>query len=129
VDGQVAVVDNTFGKGRTRLIGTMPGYGYAAHPKDKPSAFFADLLKFAGKQQQVKCSDTRVKARLHDGEGSIYLWVANPVREAIPVQIELAEAWGPFSSSHSLWGVEAKIAGRIITLTAEARDVTVMALL
>jgi beta-galactosidase len=127
-DGQVAVVDNVFGKGRTRLIGTMPGYGYAAHPGIQSSAFFANLLKFAEKQQHVKCSDTRVKARLYDGAGGTYLWVANPTRETISVQLELGEAWGPFSSSHSLWGNEAKVFGHAITLTAGARDVAVIKL-
>jgi beta-galactosidase len=127
-DGRIAVVDNAFGKGRTRLIGTMPGVGYAVHPKDRSPAFFADLLEFAGKQQHVKCSDTRVKARLHDGAGGTYLWVANPTRQTLLVHLELGEAWGPFASEHSLWGAEETVNGRTIILIAEARDVAVIAL-
>ena len=127
-EGQVTVVDNEFGKGRTRLIGTMPGFGYAAHPENRLPAFFADLLRFAGKQQYMKCSEPRVKARLYDGAGGTYLWVANPTRQPLPVHLELREAWGPFSSSRSLWGTKATVAGRTITLTAEARDVAVIAL-
>ena len=127
-DGKVAAVDNTFGKGKTRLVGTMPGSGYTEHPGTESAVFFADLLRFAGKQQHVRCSDPQVKARLHDGAGGTYLWVANPKRQPIPVRLELGEAWGQFTSSHSLWGAEATVAGNIITLTAGARDVNVIVL-
>ena len=139
-DGRIAVVDNTFGKGRTRLIGTMPSYGYATHQEDRSAVFFAELLSFAGKGQHVRCSlrspttssygsEPRVKARIHDGAGGTYLWVANPTRQPLPVHLELGEAWGTFSHSYSLWGAEASVTGRTITLTAEARDVAVIALL
>jgi beta-galactosidase len=128
-DGRVAVVDNAFGKGKARLIGTMPGAGYAKHQEGKSAAFFAELLQFAGKQQHVRCSEPRVTARIHDGVGGTYLWVANPTRQPLPVHLELGEAWGTFSHSSSLWGAEASVTGRTITLTATARDVAVIALL
>ena len=126
-DGRVAAVDHNFGKGRTRLMGTMIGSGYYTHPGRKV-AFFTRLLQFAGKKRQIKCSDPQVKARLHDGEGGTYLWVANPARRPIPVTLKLSDTWGPFSASHSLWGAEAKISGRDIALTAEARNVTIVEL-
>jgi beta-galactosidase len=44
-DGRVAAVDHNFGKGKTRLIGTMIGSGYYTHP-GKKVAFFARLLYF-----------------------------------------------------------------------------------
>ncbi len=127
-DGRVAAVDNSFGRGKTRLIGTMPGAGYTVHPGNESAVFFADLMRFAGKEQHVRSSDPRVKARLHSGPGGTYLWVANPTREPVPVRLELGEAWEQFSSSHSLWGAEATVDGRIVTLTAGARDVAVIAL-
>jgi len=127
-DGRVAAVDHAFGKGRTRLIGTMPGSGHATHPGSGSSVFFVDLLRFAGKQQHVRCSNPRVKARLHNGAGGTYLWVANPTRQPLRVHLELGESWGPFSSGRSLWGAEALVNGRTITLTAGARDVAVLAL-
>jgi beta-galactosidase len=98
-DGRVAAVDNCFGKGKTRLIGTMPGYGYSTHggaegkyraPKRAETSFFEGVLKFAGKAPGVRVSDPRLIARLHEGSGGIYLWIANPKRQAIPVQIEIA---------------------------------------
>jgi beta-galactosidase len=127
-DGRIAAVDNQFGRGKTRLIGTMPGSGYSHHPGIESSAFFMDLMDLAGKEQHIKCSDHRVKARLHHGDGGTYLWVANPKRQPIPVRLELGDAWGPFSSANTLWGSEASVDRRNITLTAGARDVAVMEL-
>lgn len=133
-DGRVAVVDNVYGRGRTRLIGTMAGAGYGAHGQvgghepDGPAPFFAGVLAFGGKEQHVTSSDPRIKARLHAGAGGTYLWVANPTRQAHPVRLQLGQSWGPFSKGRALWGADAQVAGRTIELMAPARDVCVIAL-
>jgi len=127
-DGRVAAVENRFGEGKTRLLGTMAGAGYAAHPDDQSPAFFADVLRWAGKTQHVACSEPRVKARLHAGDGGVYLWVANPTRQPLPVRLTLSENWGPFPSCERVWGSDAEVSGRTVTLTASARDVAVIAL-
>ncbi len=127
-DGQVAAVDHTFGEGQTKLIGTMVGSGYYTHPGNRSAVFLARLMEFVGKQQHVWCSDPRVKARLHNGKGGMYLWVANPTRRKLPIRLEIGVAWGSFSSARSLWGNDAETDGHTITLTAGARDVSVIAL-
>lgn len=130
-DGRIAAVENHFGSGHTLLVGTMPGAGYVAHADDGgASAFFAGLLALGGtrQEQHVTSSDSRIKARLHAGEGGLYLWVANPTRRSIPVQLNVAEHCGEFSTSRSLWGSEASCDGRAVTLTAAARDVSVLEL-
>jgi beta-galactosidase len=127
-DGRVAVVENAFGRGRTRLVGTMAGAGYAAHPDDRSPTFFADTLAWAGKTQHIGCSEPRVKARLHAGDGGVYVWVANPTGLPLPIRLTLSESWGPFSFCESLWGSDAAVSGRTVTLTAAARDVAVLSL-
>lgn len=127
-DGQVAAVEHRCGAGRTRLVGTMCGAGYAAHPEDRSPAFFADALAFAGRQPHVRCSEPRVTARLHDGDGGTYLWVANPTREPLHARLELSEAWGPFASGRVLRGPEVAVDGRSVSLAAPARDVAVIGL-
>jgi beta-galactosidase len=127
-DGRVAAVENECGKGKTRLVGTMAGAGYAAHPNDRSPAFFADVFAWAGKTQDVVTSEPKIQARLHNGKGGTYLWVANPVRQPLPVRVRLSERWGPFSACRSLWGAQATVQGRTIELTAGARDVAVLEL-
>jgi beta-galactosidase len=124
-DGRIAAVENRTGDGRTLLIGTMPGAGYAAHADKQTAQFFASLLDA---QQTVTSSDPRIKARIHSGAGGLYLWVANPTREPAPVQLEIRECVGEFTSARTLWGADASVANRTITLTAPARDVTVLEL-
>ena len=139
-NGQIAVVDHTYGKGRTRLIGTMVGYGHIAHASRpshpdaapyEPGAtpdLFRSLLSWAGKIPHVRSSDTFVKARLHDGQGGTYLWVANPTRRNRPVRLTISETWGSFSGSQTLWGGECTVDEDTVSMLAPARDVTVIAL-
>jgi beta-galactosidase len=137
-DGRVAAVEHRFGKGRTLLIGTMPGAGHFFHAdgakeqggQPLSAAFFAGLLRLGERAtpQHVAVSDPRIKARLHAGEGGVSLWVANPTREAVPVRLTLAETWGPYASARSVWGGDATSSGQTVELTAPARDVTVLAL-
>ena len=127
-DGRIAAVDHTFGTGKTRLIGTMAGAGYAAHEGRRSPSFFGGVLEFAQVAQHVTCSDPHVKARLHDGPGGIYLWVANPTRQARFARLELGKAWGPLSGAHSLWGADAQVDRHSIALTMDGRDVAVIAL-
>jgi len=50
--------------------------------------FYRGLLGWAGIGQQVTSSDSEVKARLHTGEGGMYLWVVNPTRTARTATIQ-----------------------------------------
>ncbi|MCP4405875.1 MAG: beta-galactosidase [bacterium] len=127
-DARVAAVDYTYGKGKTRLIGTMTGAGQSAHPDEISVAFFRDVLSFGGKEQMAHSTDSRIKARIHAGKGGTYLWVANPKRQDIPVRLTLSSELGSFTNAKTLWGSSASVEDGIIVLTAGARDVTVLAL-
>lgn len=133
-DGRAAVVDNAYGRGRTRLVGTMVGYGYYAHHDAGTRAFFADALRFAGKQPQLAVSDARIRdaripARLHAGGGHTYLWVANPLRQEVGVHVQLGASWGPFVSCRSLWGPPAEVGERAVALMLPGREVAVIELM
>jgi beta-galactosidase len=128
----VAAVDNKYGKGKTRLIGTMPGYGYAAHggaggnyraPDRSETSFFEGILAFAGKKKRIDVSDTRIAVRLHEGKGGTYLWIANPRRHAIPVTIKLSS--GKYTGISTILGPEAFWKDGSITVTAPERQVII----
>ena len=128
-NGQVAAVDAVWDAGRTRVIGTMVGYGHALHAASGGNReFYRGLMAWYGVTPDVVTSDPALIARLHTGEGGTYLWIANPTRRARPVRLTVSSSWGPFEEVESLWGASAAVAGREITLTAPARDVTVLAL-
>ncbi|MDR1637810.1 MAG: beta-galactosidase [Treponema sp.] len=131
-DGRIAAVDNKFGKGKTRLIGTMPGWGYQAHggatgdyrpPNRAETSFFEGVLKFGGKETRVKVSDPRIIARLQDGEGGTYLWIANPKRQAIPGRVEFPT--DQYSSAAAVLGPRGTFADGAFSVSVPARYVTV----
>ncbi|NLY29022.1 MAG: hypothetical protein GX047_00115 [Firmicutes bacterium] len=103
-DGSVAAVEARYGKGKTMLIGTFPGCGYFNGSTQGSKAFFASLLDWAGVTQLVKCSEPRLTARIHAGEGGTYLWVTNPTRTTLQARLALSKELGNFSKVKLLWG-------------------------
>ncbi len=128
-DGEVAVVENTYGKGKTLLIGTFPGYGYFHHSSPSSREFFAGLLDWAGRTQQVWSSNPVVTARLHQGEGGLYLWAVNPSRSPQKARLALSDKWSVSGQIRMLWGEYAPaIEGQSVRLELKARDGAVLLL-
>jgi beta-galactosidase len=126
-NGRIAAVENTFGAGKTLLIGTFPGGAYFRSHAPATREFFADLLAWAGVQRQVQSSDPEVKARLHKGPGGTYLWVVNPTRTARAVEISLPAA---FQRAVDLWRESSHptVSGNTVDVTVEDRNAAVIRL-
>jgi beta-galactosidase len=131
-DGRVAAVDNTYGRGKTRLIGTMAGYGYALHggeagdyqaPNRASASFFDGVLNYAGISPRVTVSDSRITARLHEGEGGAWLWIANPKRQPLMARIGIPQS--SYTGARALLGPAAEWKDRSLTLEAPPRDVVI----
>jgi beta-galactosidase len=127
-DGSPAVIDNQFGSGRTKLIGTSPGYGYYEARDDQESRkFFGDLMTWAGKTQHVRCSDWRPVARLHSGGGNDVLWIINSSREQVDAEFILSDRWGSFDHCEPVVN-RGKISpsGKSLMASIPARDVLIV---
>ncbi len=123
-NGNIAAVENSFGQGKTLLIGSFPGAGYYLHHGAATRELFGSFLKMAGVTQQVAIDDTTLQARLHQGAGGTVLWVTNPARTAKKVTVRLAG--GAFNSAEDVWGGAAvACSGRELTMTVPARDAVV----
>jgi len=125
-NGNIAAVENTFGQGRTLLIGTFPGAGYYLHHGPATRELFAGFLKLAGLTPQVTIDDPTLQARLHQGVGGTHLWVTNTTREAKQGIITLAASVGQFQSATDAWGdTPITLRGRQLSMTVPARDAVV----
>jgi beta-galactosidase len=128
-NGAIAAVENEFGKGKTLLLGTFPGAGYALHHSAETRKFFAGLLEWGNISQRVISSDPEVKARLHEGVEGKYLWVINPTRTSRVVTIQLTSRDKVLNVRKDLWGGKsATLNGEAVTVALEERDVTVIPL-
>lgn len=129
-DDRVAIVDNTFGKGRTRLIGSFPGYGYYSSQDSETKKFFADLLNWAGKIQLVTSSNPRIVARLHTSDQSSFLWVVNSARKNVLTELRITPHRGPFKSGRICTGdTSAEVNGRTVKTNVPARQAVLIELM
>jgi beta-galactosidase len=128
-NGHVAAVENQVGKGRTLLIGTFPGAGYALHHSPEAKAFFAELLKLANVQPQIRNNNSETQARLHMGPGGNYLWITNPTRSTKAATISIDEHGPQFQTVSDVWENNAvAINGRNLNVTLAPRDGAVILL-
>jgi beta-galactosidase len=125
-NGNTAAVENTFGRGRTLLMGSFPGAAYFLHHAPETKQLFAGFLQFAGLSPQVTIDDNSLQARLHQGPGGTHLWITNPTRSAKKVTVTLAANAGTLSSAEDLWGGATITRNeRQFTMTVSPRDAVV----
>ena len=127
-DGRIAIVENSFGKGRTLLVGTHPGVGYFTTSAAAGRQYFADAFAWTGKTQHVSLSNPSLQARVHgtDGKPKV-LWVLNPTRETITAEVSFGPHLGTPAFGETHWaGKGAAAAGSSVTVPP--RDVLVVRL-
>jgi beta-galactosidase len=132
---QIAVVDNLAGQGRTRLIGTFPGYGHFHHPSAHSRGFFADLAAWANIEPNVRIvkpatdAPRTLVARIHVAPDRAFLWLVNHARDSSVAQVELGRAFGSFVNGRALWGDDAPtVHGRSVVVEVGPRDAVVIEL-
>jgi beta-galactosidase len=122
-DGRLAIVENSFGAGKTLLVGTHPGISYFKQSGANNLRYFAEVFAWTGKTQQVRISNPALQARLHEGPAGKVLWVLNSTRETQHATLSLDT--GPASFGSTYWaGSGALCSGD--SLTVPPRDVMVV---
>jgi beta-galactosidase len=126
-DGKTAVVEHAFGSGKTMLIGTFPSEAYYRTSDPKNKQFFADVLRWAGKEPLVRVGDSEVQVRLHDGPGGKYAWIINSSSEKVRTDIRISPAFAAVSSVEILWGVnEPAVEGNLLFAELPAKDAIII---
>ena len=120
-------VTNSYGKGKTLLIGSCPGYGHGLHQSAGSDGFYPWLLAWAGVTPNVQISDPRLTARLQQGSKSTSLWITNPTKHEVPVRVDLSDAIGSWDHAKSVRGTEpVAISTNAFFVRVAARDAAVI---
>ncbi|WP_274653363.1 beta-galactosidase [Paenibacillus humicola] len=128
-DGEVAVTDHAYGKGKARLAGSMIGYGYKKRPDEQTKAWFASLLHLNGSKPMVQVNKSNVIARLSSHEGRYFLWVLNENVSEQTVTVTVDERIAAPRHANVLRGrSDLTLAGQCFTLTVEGRDAAILEL-
>jgi len=122
-DGRTAIAEHVYKEGRTLLVGTHPGIGYFKSSEAENRQYFAEVLAWTGRRQRVVLSDNRVQARLHEADGRSVLWVVNPLRETVSLDVTVDGR--PLATSRTFWGNGVPHNGRA---SVEGRDVLIVEL-
>jgi beta-galactosidase len=124
-DKTVAVVENSFGKGHTWLMGTFPGAAYFRKHDTATRDLFRWFLTWANRKPQLVVSDNTVKARLHAGAGGSNLWIVNPTRVNKDIVVTLAN--GSLKNVRRVWGAGPATAnGSAVAVHLDERDAAVL---
>jgi beta-galactosidase len=129
-DGSAAVVQHTYGKGKTMLVGTYPSAGYYHAHESGNVDYFSNVLEWAGVSQHIKLSDSSVQARLsRQVDGALFIWILNPHREAKNVELELSDEFGAWRAGKLYWGdSEWAQDGSKLQVAVPGRDVLIFGL-
>lgn len=91
-NGEIAAVSNQYGKGRSLLIGSMPGYGYQHHAEEGARRWFASLLRTAGVTPEAETPYNRdVTVRLWKNGDVTYAWIFNFAETGQEVEVRFRD--------------------------------------
>ncbi len=107
---EVAVVDNNFGAGKTRLIGTNPSIGYLDTDDSRAADLICASLPYAGIKPKIKTNASAVHCRWLEGDESDLFIMVNLTN--VPAMAKVETEWDKELYSHAVnWstGEETKI--------------------
>lgn len=85
--GEIAIVDATYGKGKTRLIATSPSIAYASKKDTRAADLICSSLTYAGISPRITTDATAVHVRLLTGESCELIIIVNMTN--VPAHVSL----------------------------------------
>ena len=129
-NGDCAVVENRFGKGRTRLIGSVPGYGYHLRPDEPTRRFFASHLHYAGRKPHAMLPyNTGIVPRIWADAESCFLWLTNVTAQDQRAIVTLNREHFDLTDIRVMRGGDAMLLGDTVEIDCPQRDAVVLKIL
>jgi beta-galactosidase len=125
-DGKTAIVENSYGKGKVRTIGTMAGYGYKLAGKEEYLRLFASALPFAGQSPLIRTDYNKgLIARIWANENETFLWCINHEAYGQDAVLELNDQALAVRNTETYRGGPATLDGRRLEFHVNGRDAAV----
>ena len=129
-NGEVSVVEHSFGRGQVRLIGSIAGYGYYHHRDESSRRFFASHMAFAGKRPYVELPyNTGINVRIWADENRTFAWIVNTTENDQRATIRFDRDLFDFTSVAILRGGEARVLDNTVEIECPQRDAVVIELI
>lgn len=129
-NGDAAIVDHKYGKGRTRIIGSVPGYAYHLAADEKTRRFFASHLFYGKQTPHVSLPfNTGIVPRIWADDNKCYLWLSNNTTEDQHIIAKVNSEIIKIQNTHVIRGETATTNRNIIDINCPQRDAVVIELL
>jgi beta-galactosidase len=124
-EGDPIAASNTWGKGKTLLIGAFVSGRYGRLHDSGTGRFFRELLSFAGQTPAVQLGDNTIHARISLGQGEDYLWLLNTQDKACSCTLKLSSG---YCCGKILWegGSIVEGSGGAYIVSLEPRDALIL---
>ncbi len=130
-NGALAMAENRYGKGKTLLVGSFPGYRYYKKKSQAAKDFYKGLLTWGGAYQLLDQNVPDVLARLHENDkGEKFIWIVNHNKEDKEVAISWHPSLGGLAIEKVFWGIDESpvINGNTLTVNVQQHDAAVVKL-
>jgi beta-galactosidase len=128
-DEKIAAIENSYGKGKVRIIGTMAGYGYKLNPNPEYLRFFASAIPFAGQVQLIRADyNTGLIPRIWADQNHVFLWCINTRQYPQNVILYLDNGVLHVNGTETLRGTDAVLQNGFLNFEIPGRDASVFAL-
>ena len=129
-NGECAVVEHAYGKGKVRLIGSISGYGYHTRPDEASRRFFASHLAFAHKTPYVNIPyNTGIVTRIWADQERTFAWIVNTSETDQTAVVHFNDAHFQFGGVSVVRGENATVDGNTVEIFCPQRDAVVIELL
>jgi beta-galactosidase len=127
-EGDPIAVSNTWGKGKTLLIGAFVSGRYGRLHDSGTARFFREILSLAGQTPMVQLGDNTIHARISLGKEEDYLWLLNTSDKVCSCTLKLSLG---HRCGKILWegGSVMEGPGDGYTVSLEPRDALILTLL
>jgi beta-galactosidase len=126
-DGSVAVVQNSYKKGQTILVGSFPSIHCQEQKGGINTSFFKEIFRLTNLEQHLQLSNDSVQARMQEKGKKLYVWIINPTRDTQQTSVRISRGFGEIQSLAPYWNeVNPQVSDNRFNVEIPGRDAVIL---